>query len=164
VISASPLDRLDAMERLRVSIQLTGDPAAIVESPDGERLYVYPVEKGLEGEVMALCELQEIYPEDDVVRRVDPKTPVGLADGEARLLYRAFSPAELAELVRSGHLLPAGITRFRVKERVLGVRYPLERMRDGHLEASNADLRDFVERCLEANRVRRYDEPVVVFE
>jgi hypothetical protein len=41
--------------------------------------------------------------------------------------------------------LPAGITRFRVRERILGVRYPMERMKAGDA-ARNAELGKFVER------------------
>jgi len=157
VIAGPHLDRLEAMKHVRVSPHRDGEPTAIVETPDGERLHIYPVEKGLAGRVRALCELQEIYPGGEAVRRVDPKIPVSLADQEFRLLYRPFSPTELVQLVRAGHILPAGITRFRVKERVLGVRYPLDSMRDGDLETRNAELRKFVDRCLEDNRIRRYD-------
>ena len=164
VIANPRLDLLDSTEHMRISTHRDGEPAAVIETPDGEHLHVYPVEKGLEGEVRALCELQDVYPDGEAVRRVDPETPVSIADGEFRVLYRPFSPSELVQLVSSGHILPAGITRFRVKERVLGVRYPLDRMQDGDLEARNAELREFVEHCLKANRIRRYDEPVVVFE
>ncbi len=41
--------------------------------------------------------------------------------------------------------MPAGITRFRVRERILGVRYPMERMKAGDA-ARNAELGKFVER------------------
>lgn len=164
VISARHLDRLRSMRHLRISDRPEGEAAAVVESADGGRLHVLPVEKGLSGEVRALCELQEVYPEGEVVRRADPAVPIALEEGQARVLYRSFAPDELVRLVGDGHVLPAGITRFRVKERVLGVRYPIARMQDGDLEARNGELREFVGRCLEANRVRRYDEPVVVFE
>ncbi len=60
--------------------------------------------------------------------------------------------------------MPAGITRFRVRERVLGVRYPLEKMKDGDVSARNAELREFIRSRWEENRVRYYGEPVVLFE
>jgi L-serine kinase (ATP) / ParB family transcriptional regulator, heme-responsive regulator len=78
--------------------------------------------------------------------------------------YRAFAPEELVEIVRSRAVLPAGITRFRVRERVLGVRYPLEKMYDGDAHTRNAELMSFVERLWRENRIRYYEEPVVLFE
>src|ERR687898_301305 len=74
------------------------------------------------------------------------------------------TPRDLAEIVDSGTVLPAGITRFRVRERVLGVRYPLDRMMEGDPRARNAELREFVEGRWKENRVRYYGEPVVLFE
>ncbi|HEX4993232.1 MAG TPA: hypothetical protein VFV45_08350, partial [Rubrobacteraceae bacterium] len=96
--------------------------------------------------------------------RVDPEGPVKFGGGEALIRYRAFTPRELVEIVRSGAVLPAGITRFRVRERVLGVRYPLEKMMNGEASARNAELRAFVERLWNENRIRYYREPVVLFE
>jgi L-serine kinase (ATP) / ParB family transcriptional regulator, heme-responsive regulator len=164
VVMNPRLERLKDMKHLRVSSSAEGIPTARIEAPGGERLDVFPLDKGLDGEVLALCELQEVYPKDAVVSRLDPHAPVSLGAGEVRILYRSFTPAELVDVVHSGNLLPAGITRFRIRERVLGVRYPLERMRGGDLGARNAELREFVERHWQTNRVRRYDEPVVVFE
>jgi hypothetical protein len=66
--------------------------------------------------------------------------------------------------VRSGAVLPAGITRFRLRERVLGVRYPLQKMKNGDTPARNAELEAFVERLWRENRIRYYKEPVVLFE
>jgi hypothetical protein len=164
VVANPRLESLDDMKHLRVSSTAEGAPAARIEAPSGERLGVYPNDKGLDGEVLALCELQKVYPKDEVVHRLDPNAPVALKTGEVRILYRSFTPAELVDVVHSGNLLPAGITRFRIRERVLGVRYPLERMRGGDLDERNRELREFVESQWQINRVRRYDEPVVVFE
>ena len=91
----------------------------------GERLFIEAHEGGLVPVVRALWALQDAYPEGEVVRRVDPGKPVELAAGEAVLLYRRFTPGELVEVVSGGEVLPAGITRFIIEERVLNVRYPL---------------------------------------
>jgi L-serine kinase (ATP) / ParB family transcriptional regulator, heme-responsive regulator len=98
------------------------------------------------------------------VRRVEPDGAARLSDGEALIRYQHFTPGELAEIVDSGTVLPAGITRFRVRERVLGVRYPLDRMMKGDPRARNAELREFVDARWKENRVRYYGEPVVLFE
>ena len=158
------LDKLRGLEEVEVSEQQQrGARLAEVEVAGGKRISLRSREKGLLAEVRALWALQSLYPEG-VVRRVGPNGPLGLAGGEAVIRYRAFAPEELVEIVRSGAVLPAGITRFRVRERVLGVRYPLEKMHDGDATTRNAELRSFVERLWRENRIRYYEEPVVLFE
>ena len=78
------------------------------------------------------------------MRRVEPDGTVRLSEGEALIRYRRFTPRELAAIVDSGTVLPAGITRFRVKERVLGVRYPLDRHDGGRPSARTPSSREFV--------------------
>ena len=146
-------------------IEVSGDaPLAEVEIAGGETVLLSAREDGLRGRVRALWDLQSFYPKDAVVRRVEPDGAARLSGGEALIRYRSFTPGELAEIVDSGTVLPAGITRFRIQERVLGVRYPLDRMMGGDPRARNAELREFVERRWEENRVRYYGEPVVLFE
>lgn len=112
----------------------------------------------------ALWTLQEAYPEGAAVRRVVPGDPVEPSESRVAVYYRRFSLAELAEVVRGGEALPAGITRFKIPERVLGVRFPLEHMRSDDPEAANERLAGFVGELLQRGRVRYYDEPVVMFE
>lgn len=111
----------------------------------------------------ALWTLQEAYPEGVAVSRVVPGEPVEPNRDRVAVYHRRFSLAELAEVVREGGALPAGITRFRVSERVLGVRFPLAHMRGG-AEEGNEELGRFLGSLLERGRVRRYEEPVVMFE
>ena len=146
-------------------IEVSGDvPLAEVVTAGGETLLLSAKEHGLRGQVRALWALRSFYPRGVVVRRVEPYGTARISGGEALIRYRSFTPAELAEIVDSGTVLPAGITRFRIQERVLGVRYPLDRMMDGDLRTRNAELREFVERRWAENRVRYYGEPVVLFE
>jgi L-serine kinase (ATP) / ParB family transcriptional regulator, heme-responsive regulator len=137
---------------------------ADVVTPGGETLFLSAAEEGLQGRVRALWALQSLYPKGAVVRRVEPDGTVRLSGGEALIRYRPFTPGELAAIVDSGTVLPAGITRFRIQERVLGVRYPLDRMKSGDTRTRNVELREFVESRWEENRVRYYGEPVVLFE
>ena len=95
---------------------------------------------------------------------MDPETDTELGTGEALLVYRRFSPRELVEVVESGKVLPAGITRFPVRERVLNVRYPLDLLEEGDPAIRTAELGELVEQALRKNRVRYYAEPVVLFE
>ncbi len=156
-------DTLRGVKGIEVSDHQRVARLAEVELAGGKRVSLGSREAGLLEEVRALWALQSLYPEG-VVRRVEPNGPIGLAEGEVVIRYRAFAPEELVEIVRSGAVLPAGITRFRVRERVLGVRYPLERMRDGDASSRNSELRAFVKRLWEENRIRYYEEPVVLFE
>jgi L-serine kinase (ATP) / ParB family transcriptional regulator, heme-responsive regulator len=155
---------LDNIEGIEVSGGPGVAPLAEVETAGGETLLLSAKEDGLRGRVRALWDLQSFYPKGGVVRRVEPDGTVGLSEGEALISYRSFTPRDLAEIVDSGTVLPAGITRFRVRERVLGVRYPLNRMMEGDPRARNAELREFVESRWKENRVRYYGEPVVLFE
>ncbi|HSK83927.1 MAG TPA: ParB N-terminal domain-containing protein [Rubrobacter sp.] len=155
---------LDNIEGIEVSHGPGDAHLAKVETAGGETLLLSAKEDGLPGRVRALWDLQSFYPKGVVVRRVEPDGAARLSDGEALISYRSFTPRDLAEIVDSGTVLPAGITRFRVRERVLGVRYPLDRMMEGDPGARNAELREFVESRWEQNRVRYYGEPIVLFE
>ena len=141
-----------------------GEAVAEIETAGGERIFVRSREVGPLARSRAMWALQARYPEDAAVRRVEPDRAVRLIRGEALIRYRPFSPGELVEIVGSGAVLPAGVTRFRVRERVLGVRYPLGRMMDGEPRARNVELRRFVSERWAENRVRYYREPVVLFE
>ncbi len=127
-------------------------------------LRILPRGDGLRGKVRALHALQGLYPAGVSVRRVEPEGRVTPGEGEALVRYRSFSPGELLEVVAAGEVLPAGITRFRIPERVLGVRYPLEKLVEGDPEERTAGLRELVRRRWEENRVRYYREPVILFE
>jgi hypothetical protein len=130
----------------------------------GEKLFARAQEEGTVPDVRALWALRKVYPEGGVVRRMDPSRLVGPAAGEAALFYRCFTPAELAEVVSEGEVLPAGVTRFVVEERVLNVRYPLGLLEKGEPPARNAELREFVRRSWQGGRVRYYAEPVILCE
>lgn len=141
-----------------------GEAVAEIETARGETVSVWAREPGSLARSRAMWGLQASYPETAAVRRVEPDGAVRLARGEVLIRYRPFDPEELVEIVGSGAILPAGVTRFRVRERVLGVRYPLARMMDGDPRARNVELRRFVSECWAENRVRYYREPVVLFE
>jgi L-serine kinase (ATP) / ParB family transcriptional regulator, heme-responsive regulator len=141
-----------------------GEEVAEIETSGGETLSVRSREAGSLARSRAMWGLQARYPEKAAVRRVEPEGAVRLSGGEVLIRYRPFDPEELVEIVGSGAILPAGVTRFRVPERVLGVRYPLERMMDGAPRARNVELRRFVSERWAENRVRYYREPVVLCE
>ncbi|CAN5669226.1 bifunctional transcriptional regulator/O-phospho-L-serine synthase SbnI [soil metagenome] len=139
-------------------------PLAEVETAGGKTIFLSPAEEGVQARVRALWSLQALYPKGVVVQRLEPDVAVRLSEGEVLVRYRSFTPGDLAAIVDSGAVLPAGITRFRVKERVLGVRYPLAKMAKGDLDTQNDRLKEFVRRRWGEGRVRLYEEPVVMFE
>ena len=141
-----------------------GEAVAEIETAGGGAVSVRSLGVGPLARSRAMWALQARYPEAAAVRRVEPDVAVRLMKGEALVRYRPFSPEELVEIVGSGAVLPAGVTRFRVRERVLGVRYPLGRMMEGEPRARNVELRRFVSERWAENRVRYYREPVVLFE
>ena len=141
-----------------------GEAVAEIETAGGGAVSVRSRGAGPLARSRAMWALQARYPEAAAVRRVEPEGTVRLLKGEALIRYRPFSPEELVEIVGSGAVLPAGVTRFRVRERVLGVRYPLARMMEGEPRARNVELRRFVSGRWAENRVRYYREPVVLFE
>lgn len=150
---------------VEVSEEVYGDGwLARVEFAGGASFSLRSLDGGLPAEVRALWAMQDIYPKDSEMRRVGADEVAGHTDGQAIVRYRTFSPGELVEVVRRGDILPAGITRFRVEERVLGVRFPLRSLRGQDTRSGNAELRSLVEGRWRENRIRRYAEPVVLFE
>jgi L-serine kinase (ATP) / ParB family transcriptional regulator, heme-responsive regulator len=155
--------QLDDIERIEVSDRPVHAPLAEVETA-GETIFLSATEEGLQGRVRALWGLRSLYPKDVMVRRVEPDGTVNTSEREVLIRYRGFTPGELAAIVDSGTVLPAGITRFRIQERVLGVRYPLDAMKRGDAATQNAKLKEFVHRSWGEDRIRYYGEPVVLFE
>ena len=158
------LAELRGVEGIEASEKRPGDDLLAEVETAGGKIFLRARKEGLLAQVRALWGLQSLYPEGVVVRRVEPDGPKHLAEGEALIRYRPFTPAELVGIVRSGAVLPAGITRFRVRERILGVGYPLEKLKGGDVSARNAELAEFIRSRWEENRIRYYAEPVVLFE
>ena len=163
LLTEPDLDRLADSDNILATEEPDGWLAA-TETPGGSWSYWRARTPNLACEVRALWDLQAVYPASTPVRRLASGAVESLGAGEVRVHYRTFTVRDLVEIVRGGAVLPAGITRVRVPERVLGVRFPLDCLMDGDPTARNAELRALVERQWKANRVRRYDEPVVLFE
>lgn len=156
---------LRGLPEVAVSEERPGERCLVEARFHGDRvLYARAREAGLVASVRALKSLGRIYPKGSVVRRVDPEADAEPGVGETLLIYRRFSPRELVEVVERGEVLPAGITRFPVRERVLNVRYPLELLEGGDPATRTAQFGELVQEALRKNRVRYYAEPVVLFE
>lgn len=165
LVNGSSFDALERLEGVAVSSGSTGGFIAEIEASDGRLLSVKPKDStDLASEVEALWRLQSLYPESSTITRVEPDDDIALSEGEALVKHRSFSTPELVEIVARGTVLPAGITRFHVPRRVLGVRFPLEFLVGKDLDLANAELRSIIEERRLENRIRRYDEPITLFE
>ncbi len=81
------------------------------------------------------------------------------------IIFPTFSPAEVAHVALNGSKVPMGITRHIVAGRALGLNAPLEMLTDAQsLEAKNVWLEDLILQRLKVNKVRLYQEPVIVFD
>jgi hypothetical protein len=81
------------------------------------------------------------------------------------IIFPTFAPAEVAHIALNGSKVPMGITRHIVAGRALGLNVPLEMLTDAQsLEAKNAWLDDLILQRLKVNKVRLYQEPVIVFD
>jgi L-serine kinase (ATP) / ParB family transcriptional regulator, heme-responsive regulator len=156
--------KLGNLREITASEKPGHNPLAEIKTSGLGTIFLSATEEGLQGRVSALWNLQSLYPKGAVVHRVESDGAVRLSEGEVLIRYRGFTPGELAAIVDSGTVLPAGITRFRVSERVLGVGYPLENMAGGDVVAQNDKLEEYVRKRWEEGRVRLYGEPVVLFE
>jgi hypothetical protein len=164
LIGAIETTELGNLQGIETSEKPGPNPLAEVEADGVGTIFLSSTEEGLRGLVRALWNLQSIYPKGGVVHRVESHGAARLSEGGAMIRYRGFTPEELAAIVDSGTVLPAGITRFRIRERVLGVNYPLENMTGGDVEVQNDLLEGYVRRRWDEGRVRLYAEPVVLFE
>jgi L-serine kinase (ATP) / ParB family transcriptional regulator, heme-responsive regulator len=164
LISGIKTTELGNLQGIEASEKPGHNPLAEIETAGDGTIFLSSTEEGLQGLVRALWNLQSLYPKGVVVHRVESQGAARLSETEALIRYRGFTPGELAAIVDSGTVLPAGITRFRVRERVLGVCYPLENMAGGDVGAQNDKLEEYVRKRWDEGRVRLYGEPVVLFE
>jgi hypothetical protein len=74
----------------------------------------------------------DAYSQQHRVNRLAPHAVHPLEEGQILLRYPAVSVAELESAVAAGQLMPAGVTRFSVRGRLLNLRIPLTVLRDEH--------------------------------
>ncbi|WP_119067255.1 hypothetical protein [Rubrobacter indicoceani] len=144
-----------------------GRPVAGLLLSGGVSLEVVAAGPGVRGLAAALWGVQNIYPGGSgggVVRRLAPGENVEPSEGEVVISYRPFPTAGIVEEISAGRTLPAGVTRFTVPGRVLGVGMPIELLVRGDSSRARLWLDRKVAGHLGENRIRRYDEPVTLFE
>jgi hypothetical protein len=96
----------------------------------------------------------------------DPhKIEVLYPDATALVEYPQFTVEQVLLAAESGHLLPAGVTRFLVPGRVLGLRVTTEALGDGRpLTEKNRWLHDHLADLQKRGQIRYYREPVYLLD
>jgi hypothetical protein len=86
--------------------------------------------------------------------------------GEGLLfVYPAFKKKHIVKIAGNSNKMPAGITRHLLPNRVLHIKYEIEKlMEDGNLEVRNVELDEIINSKSENKKVRLYKEPVLIFD
>ncbi|MBM4424903.1 MAG: hypothetical protein FJ030_16200 [Chloroflexi bacterium] len=94
-----------------------------------------------------------------------PSLRADYPDMSAVIMFPRFAPGELAAIALGESKLPMSITRHVIAGRALSLNVPLDVLSDARsLEEKNAWLDQWVHDRLRNNKVRVYQEPVVIFD
>ncbi|HMQ54763.1 MAG TPA: NAD(P)-dependent oxidoreductase [Anaerolineae bacterium] len=86
-------------------------------------------------------------------------------DMAALVIFPEYTVEQVLQITRAGHVVPAGITRFIIPDRVLRINLPLDFLRsDQSLLEKNTWLRRFVLDKLGTSEARYYAEPVYLMD
>jgi phosphoglycerate dehydrogenase-like enzyme len=87
-------------------------------------------------------------------------------DMAAVAIFPQFKPTDVFDVARHGQLLPAGLTRFVVSNRVLHLNAPLELLKSAEqpIAAKKAWLDNYLADKLARSRVRYFQEPVILID
>jgi hypothetical protein len=96
---------------------------AEVTNAEGETLFakLMRAERHLE----AWHRIVSAYSRDQAVHRVESDTGLLLEPDQVLFKYPSCTLADLEAVVRAGQVVPAGVTRFNVQNRILDLRFPL---------------------------------------
>lgn len=136
---------------------------------DGREFAIQAQAPSIASEARVLCRLVAVYRGQAQVHRIS-EVDVELArrlypDFTALFVFPRFRPAEVVQIALQGACLPMGVTRHLISGRALGLSVSLEMLTpDRTLDDKNAWLEAHIRACLQANKVRLYQEPVFVFD
>jgi hypothetical protein len=86
-------------------------------------------------------------------------------DNGVLIMYPEFSKENILNISSINYKLPAGITRHLIPNRVLHIKYPIEKLKSHQeLDKKNSDLLKFVIHKIENKKVRFYKEPILIFD
>ncbi|CAN5612084.1 N/A [soil metagenome] len=80
-------------------------------------------------------------------------------------IYPNFTKDKIVSMASKGLKIPAGITRHLIQNRVLHLKYELSKLLvDKDIDKKNAELKKSITKKIDANKVRQYQESVIVFD
>jgi len=104
----------------------------------------------------------------NVIRTFDSDVEViqnNIQHFSALIKFPAFTMQEILESAINYKLLPAGVTRFLISSRVIGINIPLNVLfSNKSLNQKNKWLTETITEKFHQNKVRHYTEPVIVIE
>ena len=86
-------------------------------------------------------------------------------DMAALMVFPKYGPRQVVQIARSGHALPAGITRFLIPGRVIGLNAQMDILKAGAtLQEKNQWLYQFTMEKLDYDKARLYQESVYLLD
>ncbi|HMS32482.1 MAG TPA: hypothetical protein PKC91_00205 [Ignavibacteria bacterium] len=80
-------------------------------------------------------------------------------------VFPTFQKQHIVMIANNNHRLPAGISRHRIQNRVLHVKYEIKKlMSDKNLSEKQEELKKLLIDKIDKNKVRQYQESVIVFD
>jgi len=156
------LRTLQADSFLRFTEQREGEPVAEMDQADGTTLFIYPAERPDKpiNRLEAWHRIVMSYSSAHSVTRVAPSTPHVVQADTVLMRFPACHLSQLEEVVMTGNVMPAGVTRFTVPGRLLNLRIPLDL-----LKSERYDRSDWERLCAQwAGSLRLYSEAVYFCE
>lgn len=81
------------------------------------------------------------------------------------VIYPHFTKEDIVSLASQGLKIPAGITRHLIQNRVLHLKYELKKLFDDKdIDKKNEELIKSITKKIDGNKVRQYQESVIVFD
>ncbi|MEO6694685.1 MAG: hypothetical protein ABIY50_02100 [Ignavibacteria bacterium] len=81
------------------------------------------------------------------------------------IIFPDFRKSHIVSIANNGFRLPAGISRHRIYNRVLHVMYEISKlMDDKNIPQKQQDLKNMLMDKIDKNKVRQYQESVIVFD
>lgn len=81
------------------------------------------------------------------------------------IIYPHFTKEQIVSLASKGLKIPAGITRHLIQNRVLHLKYELKKLFDDKdIVKKNDELINSITKKIDGNKVRQYQESVIVFD
>jgi hypothetical protein len=81
------------------------------------------------------------------------------------IIFPDFKKHHIVAIAKNNHRLPAGISRHRIFNRVLHVKYEIKKLKsDSNIAAKTEELKNMLLEKINKNKVRQYQESVIVFD